>query len=180
MAGVAQRERAISWAAPMASQGLEFPMRPSRQDAVDVAQGWVESRLVVPAVVVDPPADVRVEHPGQIVQRLVAAFVKRPASHRLPYRFESLVAFRRAEQDAESPPPPPRQPRPEGVAEEVELLVGIVSAPVIILAIDDVRLLGMKRQSTFGEPPLKRCAQHLCLLFAPTVTDRIISITLEW
>src|SRR6516225_4022595 len=29
----------------------------------------------------------------------------------------------------------PRQPRPEGVAEEVELLVGVVSAPVIILAV---------------------------------------------
>src|SRR6516225_1958065 len=74
----------------------------------------------------------------------------------------------------------PRLSRPEGVAEEVELLVGVVSAPVIILAVDDVRLLGMKRQATFGEPPLKRCAQHLCLRFAPTVTDRIIGITLEW
>ena len=139
-------------------------MRPSSQDAVDVPQGRVESRLVVPAVVVDPAADVHVEHPRQVVQRLVAAFVKRPASDRLPDRLESLVACRRAEQDAEGAPPAARQPRPEGVAEKVELLVRVVSAPVVILAEDDSRLLGMKRQPAFDEPPLKRCAQRPRLL----------------
>src|SRR5262249_54390364 len=125
----------LSCAAPMAAQGLEFPMRPSRQDAVDVAQGRVESRLVVSPGVVDPPGDGGVKHPGQTVQRLAAASVKRPASHRLPDRFESLVAAAGLNKTPKVPPPP-RQPRPEGVAEEVELLVGIVSAPVIILAVD--------------------------------------------
>jgi hypothetical protein len=51
-----------------------------------VSQGRVENRFVVPAVVVDPTADVAVEHPGQVVQRLVAALVKRPASDRLSDR----------------------------------------------------------------------------------------------
>ena len=37
--------------------------------------------------------------------------------------------------------PPPRQPRPEGIAEKVELLIGIRLAPVIILAVDDLCLL---------------------------------------
>src|SRR5215472_19097892 len=153
-------------------------MRPSRQNTVDVSQGRVESRLVVPAVVIDPTPDVAVEHPGEVIQRFVAALVKRPASDPLSDRLESFVAGRRAEHDAEGTPPASRQPRPECIAEEVELLVGVISAPVIILAVDDVRLLGMKCQSTFGEPPLKRCAQHLGLRFAPTVTDRVISITL--
>src|SRR6516165_8717718 len=68
---------------PMTSQRLEFPMRPSRQNTVDVSQGRVESRLVVPAVVIDPTPDVAVEHPGEVIQRFVAALVKRPASDRL-------------------------------------------------------------------------------------------------
>src|SRR5215469_16088895 len=144
---------------PMTSQGLEFPMRPSRQNTVDVAQGRVESGLVVPAVVIDPTPDVAVEHPGEVIQ--------------------SFVAGRRTEHDAEGTPPASRQPRPECIAEEVELLVGVISAPVIILAVDDFRLLRMKCQSAFGEPPLKRCAQCLCLSSTAAVADRIIGITLE-
>ena len=70
-----------------------------------MSQGRVESRLVVPAVVIDPTPDMTVEHPGQVVQRLVAARVKRPASDRLPDRLESLVACRGTEDDAEGTPP---------------------------------------------------------------------------
>ena len=66
-----------------------------------MSQGRGESRFVVPAVVVDPTSDLAIEHPGQVVQRLVAALVKRPASDRLPDRLESLVACRRTEDDAE-------------------------------------------------------------------------------
>jgi hypothetical protein len=66
-------------------------IRPPSQDEVDVSQGPVESRLVVPAVVVDPAPDVAVERPSQGVQRLVPALVKRPASHLLPDRPESHV-----------------------------------------------------------------------------------------
>ena len=65
------------------------------------------------------------------------------------------------------------------VAEKVELLVRVVFAPVIILTVDDFRLLGMKRQSAFGEPPLKRCAQRPRVLFIAAVADRIIGIALE-
>ena len=164
---------------PMASQGLELPMRPSRQNTVDVSQGRVESRFVVPAVVIDPTPDVAVEHPGQVVQRLVAALVKRPASDRLSDRLESFVACRGAEQDAEGAPPASRQPRPEGIAEEIQLLVGVLSASVIILAVDDFRLLGMQPQPAFGEPVLKRCAQGLCLISTAAVSDCIIGITFE-
>src|SRR5271169_825270 len=151
-------------------------MRPPSQDQVDVSQGRVESRLVVPAVVVDPTPDMTVEHPGQVVERLVAALMKRPASDRLSDRLESLVAGRGAERNAEGTPPPSRQPRPECVAEKIELVVRVVSAPVIILAIDDFRFLGMKRQAAFNEPSLKRCAQRPRLLFIAAVADHIIGI----
>src|SRR5262252_2965180 len=107
------------------------------------------------------------------------SLVKRPASDRLSDRLESFVACRRTEHNAKGTAPASRQPRPERIAEEVELLVGVISAPVIILAEDDFRLLGMKRQSAFGEPLLKRCAQGLCLISTAAVADRIIGITFE-
>ena len=138
------------------AQGLELPIGPSRQKDVDVPQGRIESRRVEATIVVDPSADVRIEHPRQIVERLVAALVKRPASDRLSDRLERFVAGRGAERDADLSAPPPRQPRPERVAEEVELLVRIVSAPIIVLAVDDLRLLRMKRQSAIREPLLER------------------------
>ena len=163
----------------MMSQGLEFPMRPSRWNAVDVSQDRVESRLVVPAVVVDPTPDVAIEHPGEDIQRLVAALVKCPASDGLSDRLESFVARRRAEGGAGGTAPASRQPRPEGIAEEVELLVGVISASVIILTVDDFRLLGMKPQPAFGKPLLKRCAQGPCLISTAAVADRIIGITFE-
>ena len=79
-------------------------MRPSCQDAVDVAEGGIESRLVETAVIVDPTSDVIVEHPGQIIERLVAALVERPMADGLPDRPESFAADRRTERDAEPVP----------------------------------------------------------------------------
>src|ERR1700735_360412 len=95
----------------MPPQGLELPMCPSCQDTVDVPKGRVKSRLVVPAIIVDPAADVRVEHPRQILKRLVAALMECPAANFLPNLFESCVARRWAEHDAK-PMPSARQSRP--------------------------------------------------------------------
>ena len=128
----------------VASEGLELPMRPSCQDAVDVPQGGIESRLIETAVIVDPATNMVVEHPRQIVERLVAAFVKYPVSDGLPDRLERFAADRRTERDAE-PIPSARQPRPKRVAEKVELLVWVVAASVIVLAIDDFRFVRMQR-----------------------------------
>src|ERR1700722_16500356 len=162
----------------MALQGLELPMSPSRQDAIDVPKGRVKSRLVVTAIIVDPTSDGGIEHPRQIIKRLVAALMKRPAANRLPDRLESFVARCWAERDTE-PVPSARQSRPKRVAEKIELLVTIGSAPVIILAVDNLRLLRMKRQSAFSEPSLKRCPQVPRLLLTATMADDIIGITLE-
>src|SRR5215470_3043885 len=159
----------------MPLQGLELPMSPSRQDAVDVPKGRVKSRLVVPAIIVDPASDVRIEHPCQIIKRLIAALMKRPTAYGLPDRLESFVARCWAERDTE-PIPSARQPRPERVAEKVKLLVTMGSATVIILAVDDLCLLRMKRQPAFGEPSLKQCPQIPRLFLTATMADDIIGI----
>jgi len=88
---------------PVPVQGLELPT--SRQDDIDVPQGRVERRRVEPTIVVDPAPDVRVEHPRQIVQRLITALMKGPAAHGLPDRLESFVADCRTERDADLPSP---------------------------------------------------------------------------
>ena len=162
----------------VASQGLELPMGPSCQNAVDVAQGGIEGRLVVTAVVVDPAADVTVEHPCKIIQRLVAALMERPVSDSLPDRLESFAAGRRTERDAE-PLPPARQPRPKRIAEKIEPMVWVVSASIIVLAIDDFGLIRMQRQRALREPLLQRCPQRPGLFFTATMADRIIGVSLE-
>jgi hypothetical protein len=142
----------------MPALGFVFPKSPPRQFPIDVPQGRVKSRLIVVAVVVNPAPYYGVEHPSQVIQRLVTASRKVPGANLSPDRFKSLVADCGTERDADSTLPSSRQPRPIGIAEEVKLLVGILSAPVIILAVDDLRLLRMKRQSTFSEPLLERYA----------------------
>ena len=153
-------------------------MGPSCQNLVDVAQGGIEGRLVVTAVVVDPAADVTVEHPCKIIQRLVAALMERPVSDSLPDRLESFAASRRTERDAE-PLPPARQPRPKRIAEKIEPMVWVVSASIIVLAIDVFGLVRMQRQRALREPLLQRCPQRLGLFFTATMADRIIGVSLE-
>jgi hypothetical protein len=99
-----------------------------------VPKGRVESRLVVPAIMANPAADVRIEHACQIIERFVAALVKRPTANRLSDLFESFVARRWTEHDAK-PLPSARQPRPECIAEKID------STSVIILAVDNLCLL---------------------------------------
>ena len=113
----------------VASEGLELPMRPSCQDAVDVPECGIESRFVETTVVVDPATDMVVEHPGQVIQRLVAALMERPVSDGLPDRLECRAAHCRTERDAE-PIPSARQPRPKRIAEKIEHVVRVVAASV--------------------------------------------------
>src|SRR5262245_64193216 len=59
---------------------LELAARPSNDISIDPSQGRAQLRLVKVAVVVDPAADGRVVHSGQLTQGEVAAVMKRPAS----------------------------------------------------------------------------------------------------
>ena len=55
------------------AQGLELSGRPSRQDQIDVPQGWIEVEVTEPPIVVDPTTNVRVEHPSLIIKGFVTA-----------------------------------------------------------------------------------------------------------
>ena len=92
------------------AQGLELSGRPSRQDQIDVPQGWIESRRTEPPVVVDPTD-----------------------------RGERVCAGCGTERDAHSSGSFAHHPRPKRVAEKVELKSRIVFTSTFISAIDDFR-----------------------------------------
>src|SRR5471032_1447862 len=83
-----------------------------------------------------------------------------PASNLRTNRFHRLVGNCRAEIDEVLPFAILRSPRPKRVAQKIELLVRVRPSPILILAIDNLRLFGMKLQPTllqasgYGRPNL--------------------------
>src|SRR5437667_10910812 len=69
----------VSRSLGLPTQPLELTARPADDIEIDPLQGRTQLRLVEVAVVVDPAANARVVHRGQILQGLVAAQMKRPA-----------------------------------------------------------------------------------------------------
>ena len=161
------------------AQGLELSGGPSRQDKVDVPQGRIEGRRTEPPIVVDPTANVRVEHPREVIQGFVTTPMQRPTPDSLTDRRERRCAGGGTERDAHTPGPFAHHPRPESVAEKVELKSRMIFASTLISAIDDFRLLRMQRQSAISKPRLKSSPQRRGLVLCAAVANRIIGIALE-
>ena len=162
------------------AQGLELSARPSRQGKVDALQGRIEGRRAEPPVVVDPATNARVEHPREIIQGLVTSSMHRPT----PERSDCIAvsAFVLTAGLNETPIPPAlllTTPRPERVAKKVELKGRVIFTSTFILAIDDLRLVRMQRQSALSKSRLKGSPQRRGLVFSTTVTNRIIGIAFE-
>src|SRR5205814_6918290 len=102
-----------------------------------------------------------------------------PASNFRPDCLHRRVRNCRTEVDEVLPLAILRSPRPESVAEKIELLVRVRPSPILILAIDNLRLLRMKFQPTvlqasgYGHPNL------LGLLLRSAMHDGIISEALK-
>ena len=97
------------------------------------------------AVVVDPALDIRVEHPRQIIERLIAPSMECPPPDRLPYCLACLRTCGGQKRNTELASAPDGGPRPKLVAEEVERLDRIVPTPVGIPAVDELCLLRYER-----------------------------------
>src|SRR5215469_12573601 len=76
----AEPVKPVSCPLGLPTQPLELAARPADDIEIDPFQGWTQLRLVEVAVVVDPAANARVVHLGQVLQGLVTAMMKRPAS----------------------------------------------------------------------------------------------------
>src|SRR4051794_37924589 len=130
----------------LATQPLEFAARPADDIEINPLQGRTQLRPVEVAVVVDPASNARVVHLGQIWQGFVAVMMKRPAPDRPTDERQRLRAGGGQEARKGTTPSSQRFSRSEFEPEKVERLVREIAAPVRILAVDDLRLLGMQHQ----------------------------------
>src|SRR5215469_2103303 len=135
--------------AQMTAQLLILPIGPTGQSSIQFPHRRIECRAIVPPVILEPTPHGRVKHPGQILDRLVTALWQTPASNLCPDGPYRLIRDCRAEVDEVFPLAILRPPRPKRIAKKIKLLVRVRPSPVIILAVDDFRLLWMKLQSTF-------------------------------
>src|ERR1700694_2830218 len=102
-----------------------------------------------------------------------------PASNLCPNRFHRRVGNCRTEIDEEPSCAILRSPWPKRVAQKIELLVGIRPSPIFILAIDNLRLLRMKLQSTFPQPRGYGCPNLMGVPFRSAMHDSIIGETFK-
>ncbi len=157
-------------------EALVLAARPFPQMEVDSAQTVVQRRLVEVTVVVDPTPDVRIYHSGQIMKGRVGPVLETPSPDFPTHCLERCLGRCGQERDAIGSVGPGRKPRPECIAEEVELDCGIASLAVGIRAVDDVRFLRVKHQPTSRKPLRKSVTQGFGLGFSPAVADRVIRI----
>src|ERR1700693_6509968 len=94
-----------------------------------------------------------------------------PASNFRPNRFHRFVGNCGTEIDEELSFAIFRSPRPKGITKKIELLVRVRPSPVIILAIDDLRLLRMKLQPTLLQTRGYGCPNLLCFHFCSAMRD---------
>src|ERR1700674_852696 len=102
-----------------------------------------------------------------------------PASNLCPNRFYRRVGNCRTEIDEEPARAILRSPWPKRVAQKIELLVWIRPSPVLILAIDHLRLLRMKFQPTLLQTRGYGCPNLLGFHFRSAMYDGIIGKTLK-
>ena len=116
---------------------------------------------------------------SQIFQGFVAAQVKHPAPDGPAHGLQRFSTSRRQETVRVDTTVPHRLPCPECKSQEIKRRMSIVASPVRILAIDDLRLLGMQFQPAGCKAMPQRTAQRLRRLGALAVTNDVVRITLE-
>jgi hypothetical protein len=121
---------------------------------IDPLQGRTQLlRLVEVAVVVDPAANARVAHLGQVLQGLVAAMMKRPAPNGSADGRQRLRTGGGQEARKGLTSPSPSLPRSERKPEKVERLVWKVAPVVRIYGLNPATTALTKR---IGQYPMAR------------------------
>ena len=142
----AEPDKPISRTLSPMTKPLELAASPADQKGIDPRQGGTQLRVIEAAVVVDPAANARIVHRCQVLQGFVAAVMKRPAPNCSAHGLERRRTRRGHEAVRGDMPLPDRLPCSECKAEEVKRLVREIAAPICILAVDELRLLGMQNQ----------------------------------
>src|SRR6266496_5056142 len=102
-----------------------------------------------------------------------------PASNLHPNRLHRFVRNSRTEIDEVLAEPILRSPGSKRVAQKIKFLLFVSPSPILILAIDDLRLLRMKFQPTLLPTHGYGCPDFLRFLLRPAMHDGIISKPLK-
>src|SRR6266496_3112702 len=103
-----------------------------------------------------------------------------PTSNLLANRLPRFVRNSRTEIDEVLAEPILRSPRLKTITQKIELLVRVSPPPVLILAIDHLRLFRMKLQPAFLHSRGDRCSHLQRLRFCPAMHDPIVGVPFEW
>src|SRR5450830_720787 len=135
---------------------MAAPCHSANDIEIDSLQGRTQLRAIEIVVVVDPALNVRVVYVGQFLQGLVTALMKCPLPDFPADGRECLRAGGGHEAVRGDMTLPHRFPRSETETEKIKRLVREFATPVRILAVDDLRLLGMQHQLAGREAVGKR------------------------
>src|SRR5436853_7598023 len=102
-----------------------------------------------------------------------------PASNLLADRLPRFVGNGRTEVDEVLAEPILRSPWLKTITQKIELLVRVSPSPVVILAIDNLRLHRMKLQPALLHSRGYRCPHLLPLRFCPTMHDGIVGVSFK-
>src|SRR5665648_145869 len=161
----------------MATQLLKLPHGPTGQSAIQLAQNWVKRRLVVAAIVVNPAMEDWIEHPGQVVESLIAPQVESPTPHSAAHRLGGFITHCGTEVDEVLTPTILRPPGTKRESQKIKLLGGVMASSIIILAIDQLGLSRMKLQLALSQPSGNRLPQCPSFRFCLAVDHHIIGIS---
>ena len=139
----------------------------------------IKSRLVKATIVVDPPPEYRLKHPGEILQGFVTTRMPMPAPQFAPKIAHGLGTRRWTAIDAVLSPSILRPSGAKRITQKIEAFLWVVPSPVIIFTVDNLRLLRMKLHSTRGKPLVQLLPHALRLRLRSTVAHRIIGVAFE-
>jgi len=125
------------------TQLLIFPTSPANQRVADMPLEGPERRRHEASVVVDPSAKFWIDHPSQIVYRLVSASMQFPTTNLIPDFLCRIIRDGRTETTEDLSLPTVRFPGTKRESQKVELLIRVRLLPISILAVDNFRLLRM-------------------------------------
>src|SRR5687768_1156063 len=165
--------------ATMLSQPLVFPHGPANKESIEVSEDRIQGRPVEPAEILNPASHDRAPHARQVINGLVAAQMEMPTSHLLAHLLRCLAAHRWSKIDEAPAPPILRPSRTKRIPQKIELLVGIVSSSILVLAVDDFRLLRMYFKAALLEAARNALQDLPCLLLRSAVRHHIICVSLE-
>src|ERR1019366_9780637 len=109
----------------------------------------------------------------------VASGLETPAPNRLTDCLKSLRARSRQEGCSVESGPPLRFARSKLIPQKVEADHRMFPFAIGVLTVDDLGLIRVKHQPTFGEPPVQGLAQRQSLRLAAAMTDGVIGVSFK-